>query len=62
MTVFTRRREKLKNEKHQKDMPESHSCVCAHCGRPFPEEDENGYSDISVDTDLGESEDNSDNS
>jgi hypothetical protein len=59
MAVFTRHREKLQNEKHQKVFPESHSCICAHCGRRFPEENENEYSDTSVDTDLIESEDDS---
>ena len=61
MAVFTTRyREKLRKEKHQEDIPESHSCVCAHCGRRFPGEDEIGYSDTSagVDTDF-ENEDNS---
>ena len=59
MADFTRHREKLQKEKYQKDIPESHSCVCAHCGRQFPGEDEDGYSDTSVDTDLVENEDNS---
>ena len=59
MVVFTRHREKLQKEKYQNDIPESHSCVFAHCGQRFPGEDEDGYSDTSVDTDLVESEDNS---
>ena len=59
MAVFNRHREKLQKEKQQKDIPGSHSCICAHCGRQFPEDNENGYSDTSVDVDLVESKDNS---
>jgi hypothetical protein len=54
MTIFTRHREKLQKEKHQEDVPERHSCICAHCGRQFPSD-----SDTFVDTDVAESEDNS---
>ena len=59
MAVFNRHCEKLQKEKQQKDIPGSHSCICAHYGRQFPEDNENGYSDMSVDVDLVESEDNS---
>ena len=61
-SVFTTRHcEKLQKEKHQEDISDSHSCVCAHCGRCFAGEEEIGYSNTSsVDTDnLAESEDNS---
>jgi 5-methylcytosine-specific restriction endonuclease McrA len=54
--ITTRHREKLQKEKYKEDTIESHSCVCAHCGRQFPGENE---IDTSVDTDLAESEDNS---
>lgn len=57
MPVFTSYREKLRKEKHQEDIPDSHSCICAHCGRRFSEENDNTCSDISVDTDPAESED-----
>jgi len=59
MAVFTRHREKQQEERHQKDIPGRHLCVCAQCGRQFPRENEDGYSDTSVDTDLVESEDKS---
>jgi hypothetical protein len=59
IAVFTTsHREKLRKEHHE-DLPESHSCICAHCGRRFPEEEEIGYSDTSVDTQIAESEDDS---
>jgi hypothetical protein len=60
--ITTRHREKLKKEKHEKDeklpkdISESHLCVCTHCGRQFPGENEIEYSDTSVDA---ESEDSS---
>lgn len=53
---FTRHREKLREEKNQKDIPEGHSCICVHCGRQFSGENENGYSDTSVDEDLAQTE------
>ena len=57
----TSHREKLRKEKHREDIPESHSCICAHCGRRFPVngEEEIGDSDPSDDTQIAESEDNS---
>jgi hypothetical protein len=59
MAFFTRHRENLRKQKNQEDIPDGHSCVCAHCGRLFPGENENGLSDTSLDTDNVESEDNS---
>ena len=59
MAVFTTsHREKLQKEQHPEDLPESHSCICAHCGRQLPGEEEIGYS-ASVDTQIAESEDDS---
>jgi hypothetical protein len=64
MADFTSHREKMREEKHLKAISESHSCICAECGRKFPEENENGHndSDISDSENMGqpiESEDNS---
>jgi hypothetical protein len=60
IAVFTTsHREKLRKEQYHEDLPESHSCICAHCGRRFPEEEEIGYSDTSVDTQIAESGDDS---
>jgi hypothetical protein len=60
MAVFTTsHREKLRKEKLREDIPESHSCICAHCGRRLLGEEEIGYSDTSVDSQIAESEDNS---
>ena len=60
VTVFTTsHREKLRKEQHLEDLPESHSCICAYCGRRLPGEEEIGYSDTSVDTQIAEHEDNS---
>lgn len=50
MAVSIRHREKLREEKHQKETPQNHLCVCAHCGRLLPKE--NDYSNESADTDL----------
>ena len=58
----TSHREKLRKEKHREDIPESHSCICAHCGRRFPqavEEEIGDDSDTSDDTQIAESEENS---
>ena len=58
----TSHREKLRKEKHREDIPESHSCICAHCGRRFPqavEEEISDDSDTSDDTQIAESEENS---
>jgi hypothetical protein len=58
--IITRHREKLRKERYKEDTIEdtieSHSCVCAHCGRQFPGEN---ASETELDRDTAESEDNS---